>query len=143
MNIDENNNLGEDTTKQGEDGSIEKSESKELFTPPPIPPNGPPIIKDEDLEKQGEGGDKILDPPIDPPVVIETPQPTGSIAVVRNDGQNRITILSGNMRWVIEKNAQIPMTSIPTWVKQHPEFQAFRRDKILIYTNMIAQKKQF
>lgn len=133
MNMNENNNnLGEGIINNENDNSIEKNQSKELFS------TSPPIEPSLDSEKLGNIDDNKNDLKNNQ----QDQQTINSIAVVRNDGQNKITILSSNKSWVIQKYAQILLTSVPSWVKQNPEFQAYRRDKILIYTNIVATKKQ-
>ena len=69
-------------------------------------------------------------------------QPTSnSISVLRNDSMQKITFSGKGAVWTIQKGAQIPLSTVPNWVKQHPDFQSYRRDKMLTYASITAQNR--
>lgn len=102
--------------------------------PEKISGNEQEIVKVEEKKEIDNNQQKIE--------VKDDAKKVSSIPVVRNDSQQKIIFLSGNKSWTIHKEAQIPLTSIPLWVKQHPEFQGYRRDKMLVYINIEAKKQQ-
>ncbi len=74
------------------------------------------------------------------PEIIENITPN-TIAVVQNDSMQKIIFSAKGIVWTIEKGARIPVERIPVWVKQHPDFQSYRRDKMLNYSSITAQPR--